>query len=226
MRRRLDLDQAAGGKEKSSRCRLPPQTTSRQRRVHTVTRAAIALGLSWLALQRNRTVGRRHQPVDLRLGGSELEGRGVAGAEVSIASTSMTLASSSRAAVEAILNAAIYRNFLGAQPFIGVYLLDSVLARNQQGANLQIGGRLFRRTSATAFSRAWKNPQDGADHRLGQRVTRAARSSGRFALNCFLFFQKGGVGGASSRRCSARNPEEGLRPYANKEMAWAPLLKP
>ena len=39
--------------------------------------------------------------------------------------------------------AAIYcLNLLGAQALIRVYLLDFVLARNQQGANLQIGGRL------------------------------------------------------------------------------------
>ena len=48
--------------------------------------------------------------------------------------------------------AAIYcSNLLGAQAFIRVGELNFVLARNQQGANLQVGGRLRRRTSAMAF---------------------------------------------------------------------------
>ena len=227
----LYLDQAAGGKEKSEPLPIASANDfTPAARPHCYPRGNCVLG--FLGLCSSGPIALSAAVIsrfDLRLGGSSWRGVVVAGAEVSTASPSITLASSAAARRSRRSEiAARYRaEFAGAQPFIGVYLLDFVLARNQQGANLQIGGRLLpRRTSATAFSPCLEKSLKMAQITASVSALPPAPSSGRFALNCFLVFQKGGVGGASSRRCSARNPEEGLRPrYANKEMAWAPAFK-
>ena len=64
--------------------------------------------------------------------------------------------------------AAIYcLDLFGAQAFISARMLKFVLARNQPGANLQIGGRLSPpHLGDGLLSVLGKIPQDRANHRL------------------------------------------------------------
>ena len=75
-------------------------------------------------------------------------------------------------------------------------MLDLVLARNQQGANLQVGGRLRRRTSAMAFSPCWKSPS---------RSRRSPPRSAHYASR--VFFRRGCLSARHFGRSYAAEPD-------------------
>src|SRR5262249_31073658 len=72
-----------------------------------------------------------------------------------------------------------------------IAVLDLVLARHQQSEDLEIGGRLRPAHLRNGlFPMHGEIPQQRANYRLAQPITRAAQSSGRVALDEFSIFAR------------------------------------